>query len=265
MPETSAFLYQSRPEVSRPAAIVQSVAETFGARDPVRVRAMFGGIARRYDLLNHLLSFNLDRGWRRRAVKALPADPAARVLDLCGGTGDLTVALRREGRAGLAICCDFSHPMLLKALPKLAPVSDGRSCVALEADGLRLPFADGTFDAVTVGFGVRNFADLEAGLVEILRVLRPGGRLIVLEFSQPTTPILASLYRFYLARLLPRIGDGASGKTGPYGYLARTIAEFPAADALAGHLRSAGFAAAGWISLTGGIVCIHTAFKGGER
>jgi demethylmenaquinone methyltransferase/2-methoxy-6-polyprenyl-1,4-benzoquinol methylase len=129
-------------------------------------------------------------------------------------------------------------------------------------DALRLPFRDAAFDAVTVGFGVRNFADLDAGLREIRRVLGPGGRLVVLEFSRPTARPLAAAYRVYLERVLPALGDRISGRSGPYAYLARTIGQFPDAPSLAGRIRDAGFAAVGWRTLTGGIVALHTAWAG---
>jgi len=234
----------------------------FESRDPFRVQAMFGGIARRYDLLNHLLSLNLDLKWRRRA--ALEAHPrkCLRVLDLCGGTGDLSVALAQaEDPPSLVVCCDFSHPMLALAGPKFARKGLRDRCVTVEGDALRLPFRDGSFDAVTIGFGVRNLADMSAGFGEILRVLAPGGRLVVLEFSRPTGPLLSRLYGFYLRTVVPRLGDGASGRRGAYVYLARTIGEFPAPDLLAGMIRETGFAAVGWRPMTCGIVCLHTALK----
>jgi demethylmenaquinone methyltransferase/2-methoxy-6-polyprenyl-1,4-benzoquinol methylase len=132
----------------------------------------------------------------------------------------------------------------------------------VEADGLRLPFAAESFDAVTIAFGVRNLADMDAGFREMLRVLRPSGKLVILEFSTPTASLLAPAYRFYLHRVLPRIGESVSGRTGPYRYLATTISEFPEPAALAGRIREAGFGAVGWISLTGGIVALHTGLKG---
>jgi demethylmenaquinone methyltransferase/2-methoxy-6-polyprenyl-1,4-benzoquinol methylase len=223
---------------------------------------MFGGIARRYDLLNHVLSLNADAWWRRRAARAVALGGSGRVLDLCGGTGDLSVATARAEPGALVVCCDFAHPMLTLAGRKFARKGLADRCLRVEADGLRLPFAPDTFDAVTVGFGVRNFADLDRGLSEIRRVLRPGGRLVVLEFSTPTDGWPGRIYRFYLSRVLPRIGDSASGKTGPYRYLARTIADFPDPPTLAGRLREAGFAAVGWTALTFGIVCVHVAVKG---
>ena len=219
---------------------------------------MFDTVARRYDLLNHLLSLNLDRGWRRAAAAELP-DEADRVLDLCGGTGDLSLELCRGERARMVICCDFSHAMLLRAASKFR---DASPCIPCEGDGLRLPFGDGSFQAVTIGFGVRNFSDLSCGLREIHRVLQPGGRMVVLEFSSPTAQPLKGVYDFYLQRILPRMAGSVSGRSGPYGYLARTIAEFPDPATLSGLIRENGFAACGWKQLTGGIVAIHTAFRG---
>lgn len=232
------------------------------SRDPVRVRRMFSVVARRYDLVNHVLSASLDRRWRRAAAHALPLDGSPCVLDLCGGTGDLAIELLRSRRAGHVVCCDFTHMMLILAGSKLRRLAlDGR-CLLLEADGLLLPFGDSSFDAVTVGFGVRNFVDLECGLREIHRILRPSGCLVVLEFSAPQGPVLSPLYRFYLRHVLPRLGRRISGATNAYGYLAQTIAGFPKPDVLAGRIRESGFAACGWRTLTGGIVAIHTAFRG---
>jgi demethylmenaquinone methyltransferase/2-methoxy-6-polyprenyl-1,4-benzoquinol methylase len=219
---------------------------------------MFGKIAKRYDLLNHLLSANRDRGWRRAAALRVSAEGGSRVLDLCSGTGDLAVELVRRGDAREVVCCDFSHPMLLLAAAKFARNRMGERTILVEADGLCLPFESGTFDAVTVGFGVRNFADLGSGLGEIRRVLRPGGHLVALEFSRPTGRILSRLYGFYLHRVLPRIGECVGGGEGAYGYLANTIAGFPDPAALADRFRDAGFAACDWTHLTGGIVAIHT-------
>ncbi len=219
---------------------------------------MFDGVARRYDLLNHLLSLNLDRSWRRAAAAELP-DSAERVLDLCGGTGDLSLALCRGERARRVICCDFSHAMLVRANSKFGR---GSPCIACEGDGLRLPFGDGSFEAVTIGFGLRNFSDLSSGLREIHRVLRGGGRMVVLEFSAPTSWPLAWIYRSYLHRILPRIAAAVSGRSGPYGYLARTISEFPDPATLSALIRESGFASCSQKQLTGGIVAIHTALRG---
>jgi len=223
---------------------------------------MFDGIARRYDLLNRVLSLSLDRRWRRSAAQELLAAPPGRVLDLCGGTGDLSLAILRTTGAELVVCCDFALAMLDRAGPKLAGTRLRPRSARVQGDGLRLPFRDGAFDAVTVGFGVRNLADLDAGLREMARVLAPAGRLVVLEFSEPDRGFGGTLYRFYLDRVLPRIGDTLSGRAGPYRYLARTIAAFPGPAILAGRIRDAGFAACGWRRMTGGIVAVHTAIKG---
>lgn len=221
---------------------------------------MFAAIAPRYDLLNRALSLGLDVRWRRRAARELPVSAVARVLDLCGGTGDLARVLLDEGRAGFAVCVDFSHPMLVRAGRKLRRAS-GRSAV-VEADALRLPFADGSFDGIAVAFGVRNLSDRDRGFREAHRVLRPGGRLVVLEFGRPDGPLLSPLWSLYVRRVVPLLGDRASGRNGPYGYLARTIGEFPEPALLAGRLREAGFAAASWTRLSAGIVCLHVAVKG---
>ena len=230
------------------------------SRDPSRVKAMFGGVARRYDLLNHLLSFNLDVSWRRVAAHEACLEPGSRILDLCGGTGDLAVALlAAAARPSYVVCCDFSHPMLALAAPKLARSAPSERFAVVEGDALRLPFQDRSFDAVTIGFGVRNLSDMRAGFAEIRRVLAPKGRMVVLEFSRPPGPLLSRLYALYLRAVVPMLGDGVSGRRGPYVYLARTIGGFPEPDLLAGTIREAGFAAVGWKSLTGGIVCVHTA------
>jgi demethylmenaquinone methyltransferase/2-methoxy-6-polyprenyl-1,4-benzoquinol methylase len=222
---------------------------------------MFAGVARHYDLLNHLLSANLDRSWRRSAARELPSTPLPRILDLCGGTGDLSTAIAREREASDVVCCDFAHPMLVAARAKFERHEHGARCRTLEGDALRLPFRAATFDAVTVGFGVRNFADLARGLREIERVLRPGGTLVVLEFSTPRARVLSGLYRFYLKHLLPRLGDALSRERGAYRYLAQSIAAFPEAEALAERIRASGFASCRWRLLCGGIVAIHTALK----
>jgi demethylmenaquinone methyltransferase/2-methoxy-6-polyprenyl-1,4-benzoquinol methylase len=175
----------------------------------------------------------------------------------------MSLALARNTAVETVICCDFSHSMLRRADTKFGRKESGSKCVLLEADGLSLPFGPDRFAAVTVAFGVRNFCDLDAGLREIHRVVAPGGRLIVLEFSRPTGPVLSRIYGLYLNRILPRLGDGISRASGPYGYLARTISSFPEPPLLAERIREAGFAACGWSTRSGGIVAIHTAIKAG--
>jgi demethylmenaquinone methyltransferase/2-methoxy-6-polyprenyl-1,4-benzoquinol methylase len=215
---------------------------------------MFGAISGRYDLLNHLLSANRDRAWRRAVARQVAACRPARVLDLCGGTGDLSAELAVSGAAGLVVCCDFSHPMLRLAHDKFASKGLTPRCITIEADALRLPFASGVFDVVSIGFGLRNLADMDRGLREMHRVLRPGGQLVVLEFSTPPNRLLAWAYGLYLRGVLPRLGEA-------YGYLAGSIAEFPDATRLAGVIRGSGFETCAFGLLFGGIVAIHTGHK----
>jgi demethylmenaquinone methyltransferase/2-methoxy-6-polyprenyl-1,4-benzoquinol methylase len=225
------------------------------------VRQMFAGVAHRYDLLNHLLSFNIDRYWRRavvRAVRPVISRPEAIVLDLCSGTGDLAIALERGG-AGNVIASDFCHPMLTAAARKFA--ASGSRAVLLEADALALPLADETVDLVTVAFGLRNFTNYERGLLEIHRVLRPGGMLAVLEFSQPHNPAFAALYGFYSRRILPVAGGIISGSRAAYTYLPESVRKFPGAAELVTVLSRAGFADAVFQRMTGGIVALHSARK----
>jgi demethylmenaquinone methyltransferase/2-methoxy-6-polyprenyl-1,4-benzoquinol methylase len=218
-------------------------------KSPQEIRRMFASIAARYDLLNRILSLWLDAAWRRRAVGELRLRPGELVLDLCSGTGDLADQVLRDG--GSVVASDFCHEMLC-AIPAKAPRAR-----RVEADALRLPFADGRFDAVIIGFGLRNLADPVAGLREMRRVLRPGGRLVILEFSLPTGRVFRALYHLYLGKILPWAGDLLSRRRGPYRYLARSIVAFPDQPTLAGHLRDAGFTDARWIDLSRGIVALH--------
>jgi demethylmenaquinone methyltransferase/2-methoxy-6-polyprenyl-1,4-benzoquinol methylase len=249
-----------------------------GARDEREaaawVRGMFARVARRYDLANHLLSFNIDRLWRARTVRRVRSileRPGARVLDICCGTGDLTLALAREcrtpasGRAcpaptpypcrgeaclALVLGSDFCHPMLVAAR--------GKGAAGLfEADALRLPLRDASLDLVTVAFGFRNLANYGAGLAEMCRVLRPGGMAAILEFSQPPNPVFAALYHFYSRRILPLIGGALSGSRDAYTYLPESVRKFPPAEELAEQMRLAGFEEVRYERFTGGIVALH--------
>lgn len=220
------------------------------------VRAMFGRVAHRYDLANHLLSFHIDRLWRARTVRRVrPAldRPGARALDLCCGTGDLTLAL---GPA--AIGADFCHPMLVRARGKGA-----RRLV--EADALQLPFADASLDLVTAAFGFRNLANYHDGLAEIRRVLRPGGMAAILEFSHPPNRAFGALYDFYSRRVLPRIGGALSGSRDAYAYLPESVRKFPPPEELAAMMRASGFARVAWERMTGGIVTLHTGEASGMK
>jgi demethylmenaquinone methyltransferase/2-methoxy-6-polyprenyl-1,4-benzoquinol methylase len=220
------------------------------------VRAMFGRVAHRYDLANHLLSFNIDRYWRTHAVarvREVLARPEARVLDICCGTGDLVRALQRGRPAGAPVLgSDFCHPMLVAARPK---VGNG---ILFEADALRLPLADASLDLITVAFGFRNLANYEAGLREMRRVLRPGGMAAILEFSQPPNALFGALYNLYSRRILPAIGGAISGSRDAYTYLPESVRKFPAPAELAEMMRAAGFASVQFERLTGGIVALHT-------
>jgi demethylmenaquinone methyltransferase/2-methoxy-6-polyprenyl-1,4-benzoquinol methylase len=219
------------------------------------VRGMFGRIAGRYDLLNHVLSFNLDRRWRSKTVDrvAEALQPGARVLDLCCGTGDLLLALETREKA-TTFGSDFCHPMLVHAQRKVASP-------LFEADALALPLADASFDLITIAFGFRNLANYGRGLEELLRVLKPGGTVAILEFSQPTNRAFGSLYGFFSTRILPSIGTLVSGSRDAYSYLPESIRKFPGADQLASEMRTAGFQRVEFDRMTGGAVALHLAIK----
>jgi demethylmenaquinone methyltransferase / 2-methoxy-6-polyprenyl-1,4-benzoquinol methylase len=225
------------------------------------VRGMFGSIAGRYDLLNHLLSFNLDRLWRARTVKRvapLLAGRSAVVLDLCCGTGDLMLALEQR-RGGPVLGADFCHPMLIEARRKLS-ARHFRSPL-FEGDAMQLPLRDVSLDLITIAFGFRNFANYETALVELARVLKPGGTLAILEFSTPPNRMFASLYDFFSATLLPRIGGLISGSRDAYSYLPQSIRKFPDAAALAAKMLGCGFSSVEVESMTFGAVVLHLGRK----
>jgi len=224
------------------------------------VQSMFGGIARHYDFLNHLLSLNFDRHWRWRTVRRLRRElpSGGRVLDLCCGTGDLLVGLEREfGRPGVG--ADFCHPMLTAARSKLG--RKGLRSALVEADGLQLPLRDDSLDAITIGFGFRNFANYRRGLAEMRRVLKPGGIVAILEFSQPQTKAFAALYDWFSLQVLPRIGGAVSGSSQAYSYLPESIRKFPDAPQLADEMKAAGYAKVEYERMTGGIVALHLGWK----
>lgn len=226
------------------------------------VRRMFGAIAHRYDFLNHLLSLNRDRAWRRRAVDVLlagkAADEGAVVLDACAGTLDLSVELARRGSfRGRVLGFDFSYPMLAAGASKATSLPIEPAC----ADALNLPLPSGSCDGAMVAFGVRNLADLDAGLRELARVLRPGARLVILEFMTPQWQPFRGLYLFYFKRVLPLVGRLVSKHGSAYSYLPASVLAFPEPDELAARMQRAGFGPVSWESLTGGIVALHA----GER
>jgi demethylmenaquinone methyltransferase / 2-methoxy-6-polyprenyl-1,4-benzoquinol methylase len=221
------------------------------------VRAMFGRVAPRYDLANHLLSLNIDRYWRARTVACVRETlrkPGARVLDLCCGTGDLLLALDADGPAEVW-GSDFCHPMLTSATEKIAK-RHSRAAV-FEADALSVPTRDASFDLVTVAFGFRNLANYERGLVEMRRLLKPRGVAAILEFSQPPNIAFAALYNFYSRRILPLLGGALSGSKDAYTYLPESVRKFPAAEELSDAMRGAGFSGVTFERMTGGIVCLH--------
>jgi len=221
------------------------------------VRGMFGRVAHRYDLANHLLSANIDRSWRNRTVakvRDVLRRPDARVMDLACGTGDLLVALERDAGRAL-IGSDFCHPMLAGAKSKLARLS--LKSVLLESDALALPLPDASLDLITIAFGFRNLANYRAGLVEMLRVLRPGGALAILEFTQPPNKAFAAVYNWYSRRVLPILGGAISGAPEAYKYLPESVRKFPEAAELAAMMGETGYAAVEWEYLTFGIVALH--------
>jgi demethylmenaquinone methyltransferase/2-methoxy-6-polyprenyl-1,4-benzoquinol methylase len=222
---------------------------------------MFTSIAPRYDLLNHLLSFNVDRLWWRRTARALaPAlsRPGARVLDLCCGTGDMAFALHRTARKSSPkiLGADFSHAMLWRASQK----SGATALRWVEADALYLPFPDDQFDLVTSAFGFRNLADYDAGLREILRVLRPGGEFGILDFGEPKG-LMGCFYRTYFKHVLPRVGTLISGVKGPYAYLPASVARFPEPGEMMDRMQQIGFRQVSWTPYTFGIAGLYRGEK----
>ena len=232
------------------------------------VREMFTSIAPRYDLLNHVLSFNIDRLWWRRTARRFDAilkRPAARVLDLCCGTGDMAFALRR--RAGLGatqiLGADFSHAMLQRAAQK-GRGTTLRPLQWIEADALRLPFPDGHFNLVTSAFGFRNLADYDAGLREIARVLAAGGECGILDFGE-SGGLIGRCYRIYFKKVLPAIGTMISGVRGPYAYLPASVERFPAPDEMLGRMRQAGFREVSWTPYTLGVAGLYRGVKDSQN
>ncbi len=226
------------------------------------VRGMFGRIAGHYDLLNHLLSFNLDKRWRRRTVERVAEilqRPNARALDLCCGTGDVLLSLEKEQKGAFVLGSDFCHPMLVEAQHKIA-ARKLRSPL-FEADALALPLGTNSLDLITVAFGFRNLANYRHGLEELLRVLKPGGVLAILEFSQPVNPVFAALYGFFSTRVLPFVGGMISGSREAYSYLPESIRKFPGAEELALQMKSAGYVSVEFERLTFGAVALHLGRK----
>ena len=250
--------------------MMASGAKPAGAQDESHaaqaVQQMFNSIAPRYDLLNHVLSANIDRLWWRRAASAFRstlADPNAAILDICCGTGDLTLALFKHRPAGARpiIAADFAHAMLSRGLRKFGSSHARRPhAIALEADALHLPLRSQSLDLVVTSFGFRNLANYEAGLREFHRVLKPGGRLGILEFSQPGG-IIGKAYALYFHRILPVIGRIICGKNGPYNYLPSSVGAFPPPPELLSMMRSVGYSNCDWKPYTFGIAGLYTAAR----
>jgi demethylmenaquinone methyltransferase/2-methoxy-6-polyprenyl-1,4-benzoquinol methylase len=221
------------------------------------VREMFATIAARYDLLNHLLSGNIDRKWRRLVAKnvftSLPGTNR-RILDVACGTGDLSLTLHEAGE-GQIVGIDFCRPMLNIAVAKA--LKHGFQIPFIEGDALDLPFRDRSFDGATIAFGLRNLSSVEAGFKELFRILRPGGRVVVLEFSRPRTPILRSLFSIYFTNVLPVFGGLISGSRSAYEYLPQSVSRFPGQEELASMMKVVGFEEVTFQNLTGGIAALH--------
>jgi demethylmenaquinone methyltransferase / 2-methoxy-6-polyprenyl-1,4-benzoquinol methylase len=227
------------------------------------VREMFGRIAPRYDLLNHLLSLDIDKVWRRRVARTFSKilhDSNACVLDLCCGTGDLAFSFRREAPSGAEIIgTDFAPEMLARARAKAAAAA--AAVEFIEADALRLPFADTSFDLVSCAFGFRNLANYERGLQEVLRVLRAGGAAGILEFAEPPGKVFGAFYRMYFRHILPFLGGMISGSASAYSYLPSSVSKFPSPEDLKAQFERAGFVGVRFERWTGGIVTLHTGRK----
>ena len=249
---------------TEPTSLVRGTTPA-GVSDPKQaaqaVREMFTAIAPRYDLLNHLLSFNVDKLWWRRTARlfrGLLQRPGARALDLCCGTADMALALRRQARpaAPAIVGADFSHAMLQRAARK----GEGKGLGLCEADALQLPFPSAHFDLVVSAFGFRNLTDYDAGLREIFRVLREGGEVGILDFGQPRGA-LGAVYGFYFRRVLPRLGTWISGVRGPYAYLPASVGRFPAPEAMLERMRAARFTECSWTPYTLGIAGLYRGKK----
>jgi demethylmenaquinone methyltransferase/2-methoxy-6-polyprenyl-1,4-benzoquinol methylase len=220
-------------------------------KEPHEVASMFDAVARRYDLTNAVLSLGRDRAWRRATRRALEIMPGERVLDLAAGTAVSTEELVRSG--AWCVATDFSVGMLKAGRARRVPMVAG--------DATRLPFADAAFDAVTISFGLRNVVDHEAALREMARVTRPGGRLVVCEFSTPTNRLFGTVYKEYLMRALPRIARAIASNPDAYVYLAESIRTWPDQVTLSRFIKKAGWASVRWRNLTGGIVSLHAAIR----
>jgi demethylmenaquinone methyltransferase/2-methoxy-6-polyprenyl-1,4-benzoquinol methylase len=230
-------------------------------KTPSRIAGMFDSIAPRYDLLNHVLSVGLDQKWRRRAVRELQLGAAPRVLDLCTGTADLAFAAVEQHADALVVGVDFSGAMLRFGLGKVRRASLSRRIRLVRGDATRIPLADASCDAATIGFGIRNVAEPQRALAELGRVLRPGARLAILEFGQPRIPGIRTLYTWYFRYLLPAIGKVVSRHQSAYSYLPASVGTFPPPAEFAKTIESHGFVSVRAVPLTFGIVYLYIAVR----
>ncbi len=228
---------------------------------PEEIERMFSSIAHKYDFLNHLLSLNFDRKWRRTVFKLVNSPEILTVLDLCTGTGDLAIVLRAMGHRVFGV--DLSEKMLRLAGKKAEKRKITDNFFLIKGNALSLPFKDGVFDLITIGFGLRNFSSYETGISEIVRVLKRGGKLIILEFSMPENRIFSLLYSVYLGKILPFIGGIVSGSKGAYEYLSSSIRGFMKKDEVIRLLERAGIRVMDSRALTGGIAIVYTGIKQG--
>jgi demethylmenaquinone methyltransferase/2-methoxy-6-polyprenyl-1,4-benzoquinol methylase len=234
-------------------------------KSPTRIASMFDAIAPRYDLLNGVLSGGLDRYWRRRAIRSLGFTGAETLLDVCTGTGDVGIAAARARRGARRVLgVDFAGAMLTRAVQKTQARQLDRRVRVVRGDAMNLPVPDEAVDGITIAFGIRNVAVLEAACAELLRVLRPGGRLAILEFGLPVVPAVRPLYLWYFRQVLPRIGRVVSRHDAAYSYLPASVGAFPWGDAFAQILREQGFNNVKARPLTLGIVYLYTASKGAD-
>lgn len=225
------------------------------------IRQMFDEIAPRYDLLNRLLSFGIDRRWRRIAVRQLAVPPGGRVLDVATGTGDVALEIARQTDPSVRVVgADFTQGMLVRGREKIAASRHSGRIELVNAPCEALPHPDNTFDGVTIAFGIRNVVDRERGLCEMARVIKPGGRVVILEFATPRSRLFRAVYLFYFHRLLPRLG-GLLSRRSAYQYLPESVQEFPDRQAFLGMMSAAGLAALRRIELTGGVAVIYVGEK----
>jgi demethylmenaquinone methyltransferase/2-methoxy-6-polyprenyl-1,4-benzoquinol methylase len=228
-------------------------------KSPDRIASMFDAIAPRYDLLNHLLSAGIDRTWRAKAIESLRLTGRETLIDVCTGTADVALEARRGAACILGV--DFAAAMLERGLEKVRSAGEQRRISLVRGDAMRLPVADGSADAVTIAFGIRNVQKPEVGCAEMARVLRPGGRLAILEFGMPRVPGFSALYRWYFTRVLPSIGRSISGHGGAYSYLPASVGTFPPPADFVTLLRQVGFSDVHAVPLTFGVVYLYTAVK----